>query len=161
IVLAHGILGFRKLADVVEYFNGVKQHLEEQSLLKGQSLNVLVPEVDPEAGVRVRGPQLREKILKGFGNGSLNPAQKTHIIAHSLGGLDARSILSKASPDEFAKRITSLTTIGTPHQGSLVADILFRTVDGKALLTFGPPLGGVKALLRNIIEKLGIPLDLP
>jgi len=52
----------------------------------------------------------------------LDPAQKTHIIAHSMGGLDSRYLLSPDNPTPNRMPIRSLTTIGTPHFGSPIAD---------------------------------------
>ena len=42
-----------------------------------------------------------------------------HLFAHSMGGLDARHAISHLG---LADRILSLTTIGTPHRGSAMAD---------------------------------------
>ena len=47
-------------------------------------------------------------------------ATKVHIIAHSMGGLDARYLISKLG---YANKIASLTTISTPHRGSPLADV--------------------------------------
>ena len=41
-----------------------------------------------------------------------------------MGGLNARFCLSPKNPGNIADRITSLITIGTPHRGSPVADLL-------------------------------------
>jgi triacylglycerol lipase len=60
-------------------------------------------------------------------------AAKVNIIAHSMGGLDARYV---ASPGGLAQGalIASITTIGTPHYGSEMADFTleFSTLDGGA-----------------------------
>src|SRR5262249_29282626 len=42
-----------------------------------------------------------------------------HILAHSMGGLDARYLISCLG---MAPRVLSLTTIGTPHRGTPFAD---------------------------------------
>jgi triacylglycerol lipase len=47
-----------------------------------------------------------------------------HIIAHSMGGLDARHAISKVSG--FSNRVKTLVTIGTPHRGSPVADAIVQ-----------------------------------
>jgi len=47
--------------------------------------------------------------------------RKVHLIAHSMGGLDARFMISKL---DMADRILSLTSIGTPHRGSPIADLV-------------------------------------
>jgi triacylglycerol lipase len=66
------------------------------------------------------------------------PHERVDIIAHSLGGLDARYALAKLGLD---KRVRALVTIGTPHRGTPVADL---AMEG--------PLG----LARRAIGKLGI-----
>jgi triacylglycerol lipase len=48
-----------------------------------------------------------------------------HIIAHSMGGLDARCLLAKnLSGLASGGRVVSLSTIATPHHGSSVANLL-------------------------------------
>lgn len=47
-------------------------------------------------------------------------ATKVHVIAHSMGGLDARYLISKLG---YANKVASLTTISTPHRGSPLADV--------------------------------------
>jgi triacylglycerol lipase len=116
IVLAHGILGFGELFGIplpAEYFNGVANHLTVNGY------NVIVPQVKTIGNVAARGDELREAILKA------PAADEVHVIAHSMGGLDARHALATSSA--VAKRVKTLVTIGTPHQGSPVADAI---VDG-------------------------------
>lgn len=47
--------------------------------------------------------------------------RKINIIAHSKGGLEARYMISKL---DMGNKVASLTTIGTPHRGSGIADIV-------------------------------------
>jgi len=47
--------------------------------------------------------------------------ERVHVIAHSMGGLDARYAISKLG---LADRVISLTTIATPHRGSPIADLV-------------------------------------
>lgn len=126
IVLAHGILGFDKKLNV-EYFNGIKKHIEDKHPAK-----VLTTEVSATGSIKMRGDDLRKQILESLKNGQLKQGEKMHIIAHSMGGLDSRYILSPDNKDNIADHITSLTTIGTPHQGSPIADLLSPILDGKA-----------------------------
>jgi triacylglycerol lipase len=133
IILAHGILGFDKVLGI-EYFNGIKRHLES----KYEGVKVLTTAVDPTDRIETRGEQLREQILTALGQTGqspfLNPDEETHIIAHSMGGLDSRYILSPDNEGNIAEFITSLTTVGTPHKGSPVADLVYKMLDGKAYL---------------------------
>jgi triacylglycerol lipase len=112
IILAHGILGFGALPGVsslVNYFNGVAAHLRAQGHI------VIAPQVNPIGSTAARGTQLASAILQ------VPPSdEKLHVIAHSMGGLDARYALSNIP--EVATRVKTLVTIGTPHRGSPVAD---------------------------------------
>lgn len=149
IVLAHGILGFREMLGI-KYFKGVADFLQQRRL------RVLVTEVDRDDSIPFRGSQLRDQIKTAFDNGIFDRWQKTHIIAHSMGGLDARSFLSPNNPNDITQHIASLTTIGTPHQGSPVADALFSAVDGKAAFSLGSL---AEDTLRDIILRLHISLN--
>jgi triacylglycerol lipase len=124
LVLHHGFFGFAQVGDVV-YFNGVKDRLTA----KFSGLRILVTQVAPAGGIEVRGTQLREQILQGLQKGTLDLNETVHIIAHSMGGLDARFLLSPDNPNNIADRITSLTTISTPHKGSPIADVLAKIKD--------------------------------
>jgi triacylglycerol lipase len=50
-------------------------------------------------------------------------AEKINIIAHSKGGLEARYLVSAMG---LGDRIASVTTLSTPHNGSLTVDWLMR-----------------------------------
>ena len=58
-----------------------------------------------------------EKILLETGK------EKVNIIAHSKGGLDSRYLIWRY---DFGGKIASLTTIGTPHHGSEIADLIYN-----------------------------------
>lgn len=122
IVLVHGILGFRKRFGI-EYFNGVRERLAKFTP------NIFVPALSPTGSILTRGEELRAQLFEAFGNGTLDPEQRTHIIAHSQGGLDARFMLSPGNPNtvpanDLSGKIGSLTTIASPHRGSPIADLL-------------------------------------
>jgi triacylglycerol lipase len=111
IVLAHGLFGFTRIGvgplTLTWYFRGIPQALE------AAGNRVLVTRVQPIAGVERRARRLGEKIVDAFGD------EPVHLIGHSMGGLDARRLLADES---WQKRILSITTIGTPHLGSSLAD---------------------------------------
>jgi triacylglycerol lipase len=126
IILAHGIARFdilreifveifqlddSKLDDQLHYFKGIKSHLEFHGF------EVHHTSVDFAGGVAKRASQLSQQIKQII---RVSGASKVHIIAHSMGGLDARRmIVDIEGMDEV---IDSLTTIGTPHLGTSVAD---------------------------------------
>lgn len=134
IVLAHGWMGIDAFAlpGMIrpEYFRGVREHLEA----KGH--RVYVSRVSPLAGIRRRAEQLAEQLEK-------IDAEKVNIVAHSMGGLDARYAISRLG---LAGRIASLTTIGTPHHGTPLADT--------SLILRELPL-----LRRALMSQFGLDLD--
>jgi triacylglycerol lipase len=162
IVLAHGVLGFRERFRV-EYFNGVAEHLRKLPA------NVLVSEVSPSGSIAARGESLRTQIITGFNDGALDASEKAHIVAHSMGGLDSRYVLSPrnestTSKNDITPRIASLTTISTPHRGSPIADLLaFRPVDesakARAIKAVLDRLGNLEKTLTEWLDRLGVSLD--
>ena len=150
IILVHGILGFREKFGI-EYFRNVAEHIREKGF------KVIAPVLDPTQGIEFRSGQLRDQINAAFANGSIDPAQKTHIIAHSMGGLDSRWMLSPANPHRIHAPIRSLTTISTPHQGSPIADLIDSP---EKLAPFGQlPFGPHPNLLQPALDALGISLN--
>ena len=110
-MLAHGLFGFDRIGlgrlTLTSYFRRIPEYL------RAGGNRVVVTRVPPIAGVRRRARVLGAQIDLAF------PGQAVHIIGHSMGGLDARQLL--ADPAWFG-RVLSLTTIGTPHFGSALAD---------------------------------------
>jgi triacylglycerol lipase len=111
IVLAHGLFGFTRIGigrlTVTAYFRGIPAALEEAGN------RVLVTRVPPIAGTEKRAKRLADQIERAF------PDEPIHLIGHSMGGLDARRMVANA---EWQPRVLSLTTIGTPHLGTALAD---------------------------------------
>lgn len=110
IVLVHGIFGWDELrvAGVrAPYFRVVADHLRRRGA------EVFVPRLPPLGSVPERAERLAE-FLRGL------PAPRVNVIAHSMGGLDARWAISKLGVGD---RVASLVTIGTPHRGSPIADV--------------------------------------
>lgn len=86
-------------------------------------------QVSPYKSVPARAEQLAGHIALAQAACRAKPgcdATKVHIVAHSMGGLDARYLVSKLG---YGDRVASLTTISTPHRGSRIADVLLRFVD--------------------------------
>ena len=111
VVLAHGLCGFNRLfasrRPTRGYFPGVREALESLGF------RVLVPMVSPTAGVATRAAELKAIIRREVGH------EPVRVIGHSLGGLDARYMISRLGMD---RQVTSLVTVGTPHRGSTFAD---------------------------------------
>jgi triacylglycerol lipase len=81
--------------------------------------------VPPSASIEERAEKLALQIADAAGGRHVN------IIAHSMGGLDARYMISHLRPANVAVR--SLVTIASPHHGSSFADFLFREIGKERL----------------------------
>ncbi len=126
-VLAHGIARFDVLLEILKtklklpdtelgeqfhYFKGVKPHLE------AHGFTVFHPNQDFAGSVELRSKQLQARVNDAL---TATGAAQVHIIAHSMGGLDARHMIVDLG---MADKVAQLTTIGTPHLGTPLADHL-------------------------------------
>lgn len=91
-----------------------------------KGFNLTVSDTGRSGAVEKRASILAEEIEEKIPKGPF------HIIAHSMGGLDSRYLISKMG---FEKRVKSLTTIATPHLGTAVADLVIEKIDQKTGLT--------------------------
>jgi triacylglycerol lipase len=131
IVLVHGLLGHAEVRlggfKVTEYFPGITQQLRDAGN------RVLLPNLSPTGGVAHRAAQLKS-FLDRHARG-----EPVHLVAHSMGGLDSRYLISRL---DMGGRVLTLTTLGTPHRGTTFAD------------------WGVKTLarvVRPLLDILGMP----
>lgn len=97
----------------INYFEGLEDRLRGRH----ETLFADVPALDTSER---RASVLADKIIdRKFPDGAI------HIIAHSMGGLDSRTLIAHNLHGLSAPgRIASLTTLSTPHRGSPVADLL-------------------------------------
>jgi len=96
----------------MHYFKHVRNALQEAGFSAHHTL------VDWAGPVEKRAHQLGCEVDSVL---ALTGQSKVHMIAHSMGGLDARWMIAKLG---YAAKVCSLTTIGTPHHGTPVADWL-------------------------------------
>lgn len=126
IILAHGIARFdilrekldeelnlpnNPLDDELHYFKNIRTYLGANGFPSVFNTNV-----NFAGSVGLRAEQLKtdvDDIIAETG------AEKVHIIAHSMGGLDARRMIVDLN---MAEKVAGLTTIGTPHLGTVLAD---------------------------------------
>jgi triacylglycerol lipase len=161
IILAHGVARFDVLREIIldklgiaeekrkdnyHYFRGIKTHLQDNGF------EVYHSNVDFAGDVSVRARDLRKnirKVLRKTGAG------KVHIIAHSMGGLDARHMIVDF---DMADKVASLTTIGTPHLGTCIADLAIR-FGGRIViffLKFVVDLEGIKDLRTSACRRFNL-----
>lgn len=134
VVLAHGVMGFDQLAfgrvARAEYFRGVGERLRRM----GSQVYAL--KVSPSRSIAHRAEQLKQMV-------NLLEADRVNIVAHSMGGLDARYAISRLG---LHNRVASLITVGSPHHGTPLADL-------------GTSLLGDKLGLKRLVSALGMDVE--
>jgi triacylglycerol lipase len=108
LLLVHGIAGHDEGA--LPYWGGIPERLRADGalvFLAGQGGFATIEESARRIGRRI------EEI------GSSTGIERVNIIAHSMGGLDARYYISSLGRGD---KVASLCTFNTPHRGSALAD---------------------------------------
>lgn len=133
--------------DGLHYFRNIRTSLKAEGFVVRHS------HVDWAAGVKVRAKSLRrnlDSILEEL------QATKVHIVAHSMGGLDARQMLFDGRHENIERRVASLNTLATPHHGSPAADVLSMTALSQGSI-LGIDISGLRDLTtsacRNFNEE--------
>jgi triacylglycerol lipase len=161
-VLMHGFNASSQASSVWSFHRVVEA-------LSADGHEVHAIDVPPFASVEVRASfaaDAIDQILAGWAFDHPGAEPKVNLIAHSMGGLDARFVISSFG---YGDRVASLTTIATPHLGSAVADFalahlpgspgspLDQTVDALATLwgaTFSDLVGETGADVRGAFTSL-------
>jgi len=131
VVLVHGLFGFDRIGVPgarFDYFRGIAKHLDT---LGCHAHAVKLPMA---SSVPARAKELVAAI-------EALPHDRIDLIAHSLGGLDARFALAHLG---LASRVRSLVTVGTPHRGTPIADLLHK---------------GPLDWARRLVGVLGMPIE--
>jgi len=146
IALVPGVLGFDRIGPL-HYFNGVAPHLERTC--PGVTARAL--STNPTGSVAGRAEVLAGELVRVFGS-----TEPVHLLAHSMGGLDARYLVAK-DVGGLRARVRSVVSIGTPHRGSPVASLL----DLGGLVPTLPDLGPVsREILHELCANVGAMHDL-
>jgi len=125
---------------------------EVVAALCGDGHAVFAPALPPFASVETRSQALAEAVDAALAGAADDcgvtpdaPPAKVNLIAHSMGGLDARFLVASLG---YGDRVATVTTISTPHRGSAMADMslgLLGAIDDDALRDFAAylarPLG--------------------
>ncbi len=121
ILLVHGI-AFRDKTVLLKYWGSIPKTLRDNGgtvYLGGQEAYGTCEE---------NAAQLRKTVLKILEE---TGAEKVNIIAHSRGGIESRFLVSKLG---MSDKVASLTTIATPHRGSIMADLILKGLPGKKFI---------------------------
>ncbi len=143
IVLVHGatVKGSRLqigFLDFGEYFRGIKE------FYSATRTPVYVAELSTDGSIGERAA-----VLKNFLETDLK-GKPVNIVAHSLGGLDARFLATIFK----SKQIVSITTIGTPHKGTPLANWAARQIDGRGFWYWFFRVLGYDMEQRHFLKEL-------
>ncbi|TYP61438.1 triacylglycerol lipase [Stutzerimonas stutzeri] len=130
IVLAHGMLGFDSILGI-DYWYGIPQ------ALRRDDAQVYVTEVSQLNTSELRGEELLQQVEEIV---AISGKPKVNLVGHSHGGPTVRYVAA-VRPDLVA----SVTSVGAPHKGSDVADLIRQIPEGS----------GGEAILAGIINGMG------
>jgi triacylglycerol lipase len=119
IILHHGMAGGRSW---ILTYNGIAE------ALRADGHTVVQDMVPPFDGVEVRAQALKQAIDDTLAR---TGAAKVNIIAHAMGGLDARYLISTLG---YGDKVATLSTMSTPHRGAALADFALQLSPGDLLL---------------------------
>lgn len=113
-------------------------HLHEEAMyLRERGVRAYAPNVAPYNSIRVRAQMWKDRvehILEETKSPTLS------LIAHSMGGLDARYLITKLGLHEH---VHTLVTVSTPHRGTALAEIVLDQP------------GLVREWLANVADYIG------
>lgn len=107
IILAHGIAA--KQMRVLNAFGKISGELEKEGY------KIYIADTDGFGSIENNAEQLKSfalRVMEECGS------EKVNIIGHSKGGLDAKYMITHLGMED---RVASLTTLCTPHKGSIIA----------------------------------------
>ncbi|HYD78707.1 MAG TPA: triacylglycerol lipase [Paucimonas sp.] len=113
IVLVHGLAGVSKYFGFIDYWWQIPGNL------RSNGATVYVADLSAFGDETLRGEELLRQIRTVL---AATGARKVNLIGHSQGGLSSRYAAAV-----MPQAVASVTTIGTPHRGSEVADWIAST----------------------------------
>ncbi|GMU01489.1 hypothetical protein KH5H1_56090 [Corallococcus caeni] len=139
VYLVPGFFGFTQMGDKeterIAYFQNVPRLLEQRFKERGIDARVHAVASAPTSGLEARARDVFREMAR---TANEDDAQ-LHLVGHSTGGLDARSVVSPRMAGEapaFVKRVRSVVTLSTPHYGTPLASFFHQGDVGKTLLRY-------------------------
>lgn len=111
VILVSG-LGFQDQNKLLHYWGNIPDYL------KTHGCTVYTAQQDAFNSITDNAIKLKFRILDIL---ETTKSDKINIIGHSKGGLEGRYLISRLG---MAEQVSSLTTLGSPHHGTYLADII-------------------------------------
>ncbi|MFH7410000.1 lipase family alpha/beta hydrolase [Acinetobacter variabilis] len=142
IVFSHGMAGFIRVG--TDQF-GLDYWYQILPDLARNGANVWATRVSPFNSSEIRGEQLLEQVKE---IAAITGADKVNLIGHSHGGPTIRYVAGSEP-----KLVASLTTVGAPHKGSPVGDLILKA-EGTAIEA--PLVGTINLVSKAITWAQGL-----
>jgi len=99
-------------------------HLHDEAMyLRSRGVRAFAPNVSPYNTVQARCEMWEKRLIQVLDE---TGADHLSLITHSMGGLDARYLISKKG---WHDTVQMLVTVATPHRGSSVASLILEQPD--------------------------------
>ena len=116
VVLAHGMGAQAQILYIIDYWGDIPDAIEDEG---GE---VYVTSVNAVDGTAAKAADFRNQVLAIL---AISGASRVNIIGHSHGTLYSRYAISNLS---LAANVASHTSIGGPHRGSALADVIMGVI---------------------------------
>ncbi|HOQ12708.1 MAG TPA: alpha/beta fold hydrolase, partial [Spirochaetota bacterium] len=128
IVLAHGMGAQAKIVNIVDYWWGIEDALEDEGA------DVYITSVNGMDSTENKAASFKKQFLQIL---AVTGKSKANIIGHSHGALYTRYAISNLG---LASKVASYTSLSGPHRGSSVADFIFKIVPNQGWSLVGDAL---------------------
>jgi triacylglycerol lipase len=136
IVLSHGMAFESNVLGLVDYWGNIP------GAMNNNGAHVYITNVSAMESKANKGAQWKNQILQIM---AVTGASKVNVIGHSDGCLYTRYAISNLG---MASKIASHTSVGGPHRGSVIADMIMKLGDAAGLTgLIGPALDLVFAFV--------------
>ncbi|MBN8232705.1 triacylglycerol lipase [Corallococcus macrosporus] len=139
VYLVPGFFGFTQMGDKeterIAYFQNVPRLLEQRFQERGIDARVHAVASSPTSGLEARAHDVFREMARTANEDDAH----LHLVGHSTGGLDARSVVSPRMAQEapaFVKRVRSVVSLCTPHHGTPLASFFHQGNVGRTLLRY-------------------------
>ncbi len=112
IILVHGI--------AIKQSKAIKAFGKIEHVLDAEGHMVYVADVDAFGTIENNAEQLKRYVLRVLEE---TGSEKVNVIGHSKGGLDTKYMITHLDMED---KVSSLTTLCTPHRGSIVASWIWN-----------------------------------
>ncbi|MCP4134945.1 MAG: hypothetical protein GY754_28480 [bacterium] len=117
------------------YWNRIPEALEDEGA------EVYIASLPPIGSFEARATKLKKDLLEAL---AVSGKSKVNIVAHCLGGLDSRYMISNM---DMGDKVASWTSISTTHRGSVIVDYLLEKLSDEGEQAFASCLDLVSYLL--------------